>query len=405
MKERHKAYIRVNLVSIVLAAISFISITLAWFAYSGISNVQTEIGVKAWNIELKKDGKKESNNITISSSEISPGMATKSEVVNIKNLGDSDATLSYNIVSARILNEEITVDGETTTEELEDAIAHEYPFHININISKNYILKGGSEATFEVSISWPLDSNHNDIDTSWGNEAYAFQLSEQQKPADQRRTAIQIVINVSAEQYINSESSSDVRYNLGDIVLIDVVTKKRCLTLSDSDTCIKTYIIDKNSTIGDETIKLLPDPYTTYVEDIYTNYGQGLAAITRGWTVTTMPLTADDILKVISTDIINSYRVIPEISDSIIGNLKYNNRMQTEINNIKLENGSYEFLNAKFPYMVSTNCYWVDSEYSLEDSFAVKKEDENIGKLYNQSKNTKCNIIPKIIANKEELEA
>ena len=54
MKRRYKTYIKINFISLILVVLSFISITMAWFAYSGLSKVATEINVKAWNIEMKK---------------------------------------------------------------------------------------------------------------------------------------------------------------------------------------------------------------------------------------------------------------------------------------------------------------------------------------------------------------
>ena len=56
MKKRHKLYLKLNLVSLVFIVVSLIFTTLAWFAYSGLSSLDTEIGVKAWYIELSKNG-------------------------------------------------------------------------------------------------------------------------------------------------------------------------------------------------------------------------------------------------------------------------------------------------------------------------------------------------------------
>ena len=36
-------------------AISSISVTLAWFAYSGLAKVTTEIDIKSWLIEFEKN--------------------------------------------------------------------------------------------------------------------------------------------------------------------------------------------------------------------------------------------------------------------------------------------------------------------------------------------------------------
>jgi hypothetical protein len=57
VKARHKSYLRLNLVSLFFVLVSFISVTLAWFAYSGLANVATEIDVKAWYIEFEKMAK------------------------------------------------------------------------------------------------------------------------------------------------------------------------------------------------------------------------------------------------------------------------------------------------------------------------------------------------------------
>jgi hypothetical protein len=55
MKKKTKLYLRLNLISLFFVAVSFISVTLAWFVYSGLSTVKTEVNVKAWYIELEKE--------------------------------------------------------------------------------------------------------------------------------------------------------------------------------------------------------------------------------------------------------------------------------------------------------------------------------------------------------------
>ena len=104
MKRRHKVYLKLNLLSLFCIGVSFISITLAWFAYSGISTVKTEVDVKAWNIEFMKDSEVVTNEIVIDVNDISPGMDPIVEKVSIHNRGDSNAMLSYQVASARVLN-------------------------------------------------------------------------------------------------------------------------------------------------------------------------------------------------------------------------------------------------------------------------------------------------------------
>ena len=70
MKRKYKAYIKLNIMSLFFILVSFISVTLAWFAYSGLATARTEIDVKAWYIEFDKNNEPVSNEIVISLSEI-----------------------------------------------------------------------------------------------------------------------------------------------------------------------------------------------------------------------------------------------------------------------------------------------------------------------------------------------
>lgn len=409
MKPRHKKYLKINLVSLVFIVVSFMSVTLAWFAYSGLSKVSTEVGVKAWYIELEKDGQAVSNDVVISLDDISPGMNTVNETVKVKNLGDSDAQVDYSIVSARVLGapeDNYVVNVTTTTSPyVEDILSHNYPFHININLSRNYVLSKGTESIFNVSLSWPLDSGTDEFDTLWGNAAYEFEQNEAMlKGADpnyQVRPSIQVVISLKAEQYLQGDNISDPNYNLGDQVLFDVANNTACSEVNQ--TCLKTHIIDVNNVLGNHTVTLLPDSTGTYQSGNFNNYNTTLSSITNGWTATARSLQVGDILKPISTDITKSLLVRGGLSDSIIGNLNYNNRINTEINKAISYNGYYKFLNDKFNYFSSTNCYWVGTEYNTTNGFAIKAIDETNSKLYGENKTTSCKVIPVIIANKSSL--
>lgn len=408
MKQRYKTYIKLNLMSVIFIIVSLISVTLAWFAYSGLTDVSTEIGVKAWYIELQKDGQKVSNDIVISLSQIYPGMDTVNETINVKNLGDSDAQLSYSIVSARLLDnteDNYTVNETNTSEYVEDALSHNYPFHINMNLTKNYAIAKTGESAFTVSVSWPLDSDDDTLDTLWGTEAYNFQKNEEAlKNADsnyQIKPSIKIVIKVTAEQYIESDTSSDMNYNLGDTILYDVANNAVCTEVSS--TCLKTYIIDTNNKLGDTTVTLLPDPTITYGNSTYTDYGTTMSSITTGWTATTRSLLVEDLIKVISLDITNTNLIRDSISPSVLGYMGYGTRINTEMNKVITANGYYKTLNSKFPMLTSSNCYWTNSTYNEDKVFAYNKIDDTNSKLYGESKTNSCNVIPVILVSKSSL--
>ena len=405
MKERYKKYLKINIVPIIFITVSFIFTTFAWFSYSGLRKLSTEIDVKAWYIELTKSGDVVSNDIVITLNDVYPGMETVHEVVNIENKGDSDAQLSYKIVSARILDN--TLDGNILENDnyLSDALAHEYPFHVNIDLSKNYILANNDSSTFEVSVSWPLDSGNDNLDSVWGMNAYDFQKNENNKLTLDKtynvRPAIQIVISITAEQYIENDNSSDVKYNLGDNILYDVKLNHRCFNLSD--TCINTTVIDVNNKIGEENVTLLPSLYEDFGESTFNDYETKFELITTNWTAPRRPLIVDDLLHIISKDVINSVMNGDNISPQIIGNLTYNNRITKELESVSKFNGYYTFMNDRFNYLVKSGCYWTNSSYDSNNGFAFGKLNDLKGEIYGKNKNELCKIVPVILAPKDNL--
>ena len=401
MKKKYKAYIRLNILSLFFILVSFISVTLAWFAYSGLATARTEIDVKAWYIEFDKNNEQVSNEIVISLSEIYPGMETVHEEVTIKNRGDSDASVKYDISSARILDDEY-INSNNNSLYIEDKISHDYPFHVNININKNYVETGG-ETKFDISVSWPLDSDNDVLDSRWGKEAYDFQVGENNRLANdpnyQVRPSIKIIIDIKAEQYLEQASVSDMRFNRGDIILFDVLNNRRCSELSS--TCIKTYVLDNNSTLGDNTVSLLPNVYDSYTKAPYSDYNSVIESY--GWNVETRNLEVKDILDVVSTDILNSVLKRNNISDLIIGNLKYPNRLNTELLKATNYNGYYEYLTSEFNFITSSSCYWTTTSYNSDKAFAFVRENQTHGKIYGEDKTSNCGIIPVIVARKSNI--
>ena len=406
MKKRHKLYLRLNLISLFFIVASFIFTTLAWFAYSGLSRLETEIDVKAWYIELTKNGQVATNNVVISLPTIYPGMDTVSEIINIQNFGDSDAQLNYEIVSARILNDEFITNDELTTKTLEDTLSHDYPFHVNISLSNNVVLSETGAGIFEVSVSWPLDSGNDELDSTWGKEAYQFDSNEKSKKQLNSsyviRPSIQIVLNITAEQYVESDSASSRDYTFGKTILFDPTNNTFCAELSN--TCMSTTVIDTNNKISDETITLLPNIYNVHESATYNDYQSIFNSITSNWTTNNRSLSVSDLLKIISTDVESSNIKSPNLSDIIIGNLNNESRITEVINKAISNNGYFTFVNEQFKYLYSSNdnCYWTSDSYNDNLAFALKRIDVINSKIYGEDKNTSCRVIPVIIVNKSD---
>lgn len=410
MKLKRKAYLKLNIMSLIFLVVSFISFTYAWFAYSGLVDANTEIDVKAWNIKIEKDGEQISNEIVISLDDIYPGMDPVTEDVNIKNFGDSDASIRYEIKSARLLGNvenEFVVDGTNVTSKyVEDLLSHEYPFHVNINLTKGYALSNGGESKFTVSVSWPLDSGDDESDSDWGKAAYDFESYQSSMLASdssyQIKPSIQIVIGLTAEQYIVADTSIDPNYDLGDEILFNVVNNSRCSEISDS--CLKTHVIDKNNAYGDDTVTLLPDIASELLPSgTYSSYDSNFTNYTSTWTVNKRSLVVEDLLNIVSNDVVSSVLSRENISDLVIGDLSYQGRMSTEISRAINYNGYFKFLNQSYPYFISNSCTWIDTEYNTNNSFALKINGEIESNIYKESKETTCKVVPVIIANKLNL--
>ena len=167
--------------------------------------------------------------------------------------------------------------------------------------------------------------------------------------------------------------------------------------------CLKTYVIDVNNKISNDTVTLLPDLYGTYNSTNYNDYNTTLADMTSSWNVTTRSLNISDILKVISTDISNSIVKRENLSDAIIGELGYNDRVTILVNDVKTHNGYFTYLNSEFQFLATTKCYWINEEYDSENAFALTKEDENISKIYKENKTNSCSVIPVIEVSKNTI--
>lgn len=388
LSRRKKVFLKINIVSILFAVVSLISVTLAWFAYSGLATARTEVGVKAWYIEFEKDNEPVSNDIVISLEDIYPGMEPRKEEITIKNLGDADTKLKYKINKARILdsqNDYYEMSNNMTSDYIEDAISHNYPFHIDISLSKLY-LDSKENATFEVSVSWPLDSGNNALDSLWGNNAYQYTQAQELLLPEERSPAIEVNINVTAEQAIDDLDSVDTRFLLGKKIKFDTSTGETC---TSGNTCIDTYVIDTFNAVDDQYVNLLPS--TDLGNGTYQDYQN----INPSWNTDFRLLTATDILKIISLDIDNSLIKINGISDRIIGKTNNTSRINSIISNTVTNDGYFTYTQPN--YLKYNSCVWTSDTYS-DKAFALDDT-----KLYGENKNTECKMIPVLHVQKNKL--
>lgn len=398
MDKRRKVNIRLSIMSITFMVISFISVTLAWFAYSGLSKVDTDVTVKSWYIEFKRGEEVATKDIVISLDDVKPGMETNTEEIVINNKGDSDASIKYKIEYVKILNEDnMTSSLDTTSDYIEDVIAHNYPFHINMGLDRNNVLLKGEENRFKISVSWPLDSGDDKLDSLWGNKAYQYQ-----KDTNNSSPLIKLGISLIAEQVIeDDENELDHNYDLGKLILYDVKDNKTCNNINS--TCIKTHVIDTKNKIADDIVTLLPSFDNNYLENTFYNSDSLYNNIISSWNANTRKLSVEDVLKVISTDIDNTIIKKEGLSDLILGKVDYKTRVSTVLDNNSNYNASYVFKNSSFLYLASNTCYFLDGHDNSTFAYSLAKIDNDTSSINMVSKEKTCKVIPVIIANKSSL--
>lgn len=398
MDKRRKVNIRLSIMSITFMVISFISVTLAWFAYSGLSKVDTDVTVKSWYIEFKRGEEVATKDIVISLDDVKPGMETNTEEIVINNKGDSDASIKYKIEYVKILNEDnMTSSLDTTSDYIEDVIAHNYPFHINMGLDRNNVLLKGEENRFKISVSWPLDSGDDKLDSLWGNKAYQYQ-----KDTNNSSPLIKLGISLIAEQVIeDDENELDHNYDLGKLILYDVKDNKTCNNINS--TCIKTHVIDTKNKIADDTVTLLPSFDNNYLENTFYNSDSLYNNIISSWNANTRKLSVEDVLKVISTDIDNTIIKKEGLSDLILGKVDYKTRASTILDNNSNNNASYVFKNSTFLYLASNTCYFLDGHDNSTFAYSLAKIDNDTSSINMVSKDKTCKVIPVIIASKNSL--
>ncbi len=403
MKKHIKKF---RIVILILLVISFMSFTYAWFTYGNFVNTKASVDVRSWNVEFKDEDTVVTNSIVVTTDEIYPGMDPITETIDINNYGDSSAILGIEIDEARILNiDNYVVSDVLTAEEVQDSLSHNYPFKINVSLSNNYLTERTGKSTFDVTITWPLDSGNDKLDSYWGLEAYNFIAEEENKLLNDstyvQLKPIEISFLVVASQDIKDPDASDGDYIFGETILFDVVNNKSCTSVSS--TCLKTNVIDLDNKNSDTTVTLLPDIKNNYQTGTYSNYNTSLANATSSWSVNRRSLKLEDILSVISKDISNSVIKKENMSDIVIGNLSYNDRVTTEINELIAYEGYYSYSNIKYDYLQSSSCIWLENEYDLENAFSFKQLNAEYSTITKTNKNVNCRVVPVIEATKEAI--
>ena len=157
---------RVKLRTILLLALTFAANSYAWFIYTTKVNNSVEAHVRSWNVRFDFEESEIAEFVNFNIDDMYPGMTEYSNFINIINSGEALGKISYEIVSARIMNDNYVVDGEVITSEgLINSLANDYPFIIDIGVSNLEVTPNGGEEQFYIRVNWAYESGDDALDT------------------------------------------------------------------------------------------------------------------------------------------------------------------------------------------------------------------------------------------------
>lgn len=150
--------------------------TYAWFVYTTKVSLDLGVHVSSWDVQfVAKDGGI-SSLMEIKIENAYPGMEDFEETIEVKNRGEVNVNLSYEIKSIKIMDELIVPSEENgiTSNDIEQKIKNEYPFKIEIQKDDSLLMQGQDDGMFRITVKWPFESGNDEKDTEWGEKAYEF---------------------------------------------------------------------------------------------------------------------------------------------------------------------------------------------------------------------------------------
>lgn len=192
---------RMRLSTLLLLAVTIASNSFAWFIYATRVKSTINAHIEAWDIKFRADENDISENITFNVSDMYPGMPTYTESLTCYNYGEQEATITYEIVSAKILGTLYSVDESLSSRVLLNRLENNYPFKIRFSLSSDLISANYGRSTFTMTVEWPYESGNDALDTEWGERAYSYHQSHSSEPS------IVLRVNVIAVQNENDEPS------------------------------------------------------------------------------------------------------------------------------------------------------------------------------------------------------
>lgn len=189
---KHNYKLKIPTKRILILISTLIMTTFAWFAFS--KTLQTGIGmhIRTWNIEVfdSSGNKVDGNNLTVNFTDLYPTMENQSQNFTVKNNGEVDASISFEIAGLTILGVEYQIvdtkpDDNSTTYIIKNAEkesttdtskmcgdiindTERFPFVLSVERDKK-IEKNGGTGTITATFKWDgTDDTKHELDSIWG---------------------------------------------------------------------------------------------------------------------------------------------------------------------------------------------------------------------------------------------
>ena len=183
--------------------------TFAWFIYSSKVDGALSVHVKAWDVTFQADQSQVVSNLDINVDSLYPGMTDYTYDITAYNNSEVPATLSYRIISARILGTDYLTseakvelgeepdEDDLTSEDIIDMLENDFPFSISFNISNALLEAETGEENCTLTVTWPFEQNDDEEDTRWGIAAAEFKEDHPRDPSISLKVKLTITQNIS----------------------------------------------------------------------------------------------------------------------------------------------------------------------------------------------------------------
>ncbi len=186
---------RARLSTLILLLITFSSTTFAWFVYATKISAGITAHIESWNILFTSKDNMISEYVNFVIPNMYPGMPDYDDGVSAYNLGEKQATIYFEVVSATILGVRYVVDETTLTSDMMiNKLARDYPFKISLSLSNESLTPNSGRTYFSLNVTWPFESGNDELDTFWGKKAFDYNSNNPDSPS------IELVVKISAIQ-------------------------------------------------------------------------------------------------------------------------------------------------------------------------------------------------------------